>query len=473
MSLFKRQLHRLPDETLFDLENRLRDPPFMGVPIGLTLTSYLNTRLPANAVSAFISLAGWARFMCFGQRGTQPLPPLEKKRVLLTWLADTPRLNDMLMPVIEELGGRACNVIGGDPAIAARLSVSTGYCTKSQICGVRLRQWRRDYLKCCTAWHRAIWGWLRDHHLPLWLFPGLAYAVAVRSLYVYGSYQFLDQVQPSVIVADSEHNHPWACLVLAARERRIPTVQMIHCAIYTSYIFYPLLSDVALCWGEQHREQMVSFGVESERLLITGCQRLSRELSADGRQVRLRLGLPTDKPIILLATNSIARGQWRKLFTTFADALARWPEVQGAVRLHPVEKAATYLAETSCYPQIRVFETNEWTLQESLAACDIVVNHNSGFGNDALVMNRPVIILDVLDEPLTNGQVLIDKAGCPVAHNAEDLRSQVARIIRDGTFRQALHEKAESYVKWFCNAFGYEAARNVANVIRSRMRVGA
>jgi hypothetical protein len=469
MSYFNKQLQRLPDEMLFDLENRLLEPLFMGVPIGLTLTSYLNKQLPINPVDALKAVLGWLKFVWFGHRECQNLPHLEGGRVLLTWLANTPRLNDLVLPIVNELGSAQCNVIGGEKAIRDHISHEAGFCTKYQICKVDMGDWRREYRRCCGIWHRQILRWLREHRLPLWLFPQLAYALAARSLFIYGSFRFLEVVQPTVILTESEHNYPWACLILAAKHMKIPTIQMIHCAIYTSYIFYPLLSDVALCWGEQQREQMLSFGVSPERLLITGCQRLTRVNQVDGAQVRTRLGLPQKIPVIMLATNPIAREKWRKQVFTFGDAMHGCPDLTGVVRLHPVEKLDNYREEVAQYPWIRFFESQQWTLEESMAACDVVVSHNSGVGNDALVMGRTVVVLDVLGEPMSNGQVLADKAGCPIVKNAPDLRQAVRRILSDQTYRDMLLIQAENYVLWFCSAYGKDAARNVAKEIKKHM----
>ncbi len=441
----------------------------MGVPIGLTLTTCLNTQLPANPLAALKAVLGWMMLCWFGHRGCQPLPPLERGLALLTWLADTPRFNGMVAPVANEFGVGQYNVIAGEPDVRHLVNPGAGFCTKYQICSGEMGGWRREYRRCCGAWHRQIWNWMSVHNLSCWLFPHLAYALAVRSLYVHGFFRFLDRIQPTAILTDSEHNHPWPCLILAARQLKIPTLQMIHCAIYTSYIFYPLLSDAALCWGEQQREQMISFGVEPERLLTVGCQRLTRSNPADRVHVRTKLGLPIELPVVMLATNPITRDKWRKQVFTFGDALKGVDGLTGVVRMHPAEKLESYREEIAKYPWIRFFESRQWTLEESMAACDVVVSHNSGLGNDALVMGRPVVVLDVLGEPMSNGQVLADKAGCPVAKTADELRQTVTRVLGDGCYRQTLREQAEKYVAWFCNAYGQDAARNVADEFRKRI----
>lgn len=468
-------LSQLPVDAIFELEDLLYEPRFLGVPMGATLADLLlsmfrtSTRF-SGQTEALRARLGWWRFCMLGMRHADTLPRLETGRLLLTWLADTPRLNDFVLPVIAELGPRNCNVIGGTPSIRQRLLHETGFCTRYQVTATARSAWQPEYARCRTVWHRRIRLWLDQHHLPHCLFPHLAFALAVRSFYVAGFFRFLDLVQPRAVVTDSEHNFPWSSLVLAARQLGIPTLQMIHGVLDPPFAAAPLLSNVALCWGEQQREQMVELGTSPDRLVVTGCQRLAPKVNVDGRAVRVRLGLPVEGAVVMLATNPMPRAQWRRLTFTFGEAFQGQPGVTGAVRLHPSEARKHFQCEIQRYPDICFLENRQWTVEEAMAACDVVVVYNSGLGNDALVMGRPVVLLDVLAWAQNNGRTLADRAGCPVVRTAADLRLVVGRILGDSAYRDGLKNQAEAYVKWFCAAFGQEAARNVADEVRRRAR---
>ncbi len=472
----RKRVTRLPAAALFELENALYEPRFLGVPIGATLTDFFAINFQAGALSLSLAAAlrarlGWWRFCWRGPRRKQPLSDLEPGRILVTWLDDTSRLNDLVLPVLAELEPGECNVIGGVASIRQRLPAEIGFCTKVQVTEVDLRSWRREYARGRPEWHRRIRGWLRRHGLPGQLFPHLGYGLAVRSFYVAAFFQFLERTRPRAVLTDSEHNTPWSCLVLAARQRGIPTLQMMHGVIYPPYGYTPLLSDVVLCWGGQHREQMIELGTEPERLVVTGCQRLTRTIVSDPQAVRRRLGLPAAGPVVVLATNPMPREEWRKLVFTFGEAFQDRQDLTAVVRLHASEKSETYRDEIARYPGIRFLENQLWTVEETMAVSDVVVSHNSGLGNDALIYGRLVILLDVLPEnPLSNGQTLADRAGSPVARSADELRQCLERIVGDAEYREELHRRAEEYVKWFCAAFGRDAARNVAQEVTRRAK---
>jgi hypothetical protein len=464
-------------EAFRDIEARLSRPLFQGVPIGATLTdffviNFVSAQFSMRRKAAMKAALGWWRFCLLGPRSHKRPFQLETNRLLFTWSADTPRLNDLVAPVLAEFDPQQCNVIGTAPSIGNKLDPAVGYCTVDQATtfGINRSEWRREYARCRAAWHRSLRQWLHDHHLPRRLFPHLAYALAVRSWQIMAFGKFLDALQPTAVLTEAEHNSPWSCLILAARHRGIPTMTMMHGVVYSSYGYTPLLSDVALCWGRGQVEQMTEQGVEPGRLLITGCQRLARTPRFVGMEVRARLGLPLHGPVVMLATGPMAREEWRKLVFAFGEAFQNHEGASGVVRLHASEKLDDYKAEMSRYPGIRFLENRRWSVEDAMAACDVVVIHNSGLGNDALVFQRLVILLDVLASPLGNGRVLANKAGSPVASTAGELRHIVDRIFADADYRQGLHRQAEEYVNQFCTAFGQDAARNVAAEVKRMAR---
>ncbi len=293
----------LSDDVLRDLEQRLSDPLFLDMPIGATLTdflaiNFLGGHLKTSRRAALTALFGWWRFLLFGpRRGGRPVR-LERNRLLLTWSSDTPRFNDLLEPVIAELDPNQCNVAGRATSISSRLDKAIGYCTADQVMNIGIDRavWRREYRRCRPAWHRHLWQWLQVHCLPRALFPHLAGALAARSWQLMAFGRLLEDCTPTVVLTDAEHNNPWACLVLAARRRGIPTATMMHGVIYSSYGYAPLLSEVAFCWGRDQVQQMIALGVEPDCLRITGCQRLVNESRVASGDIRPVWNCPRKRP---------------------------------------------------------------------------------------------------------------------------------------------------------------------------------
>ena len=185
---------------------------------------------------------------------------------------------------------------------------------------------------------------MRVHRVPYRALSRFAASLVSQSQRIMALQSLLHLLKPSVVVTEYDRNTFTSCLILSARSLGIPTITMMHGVINSPYGYTPVLADVVLCWGKRHRDQLVSFGVNPNRLMIVGCQRLQRQLTAN-RIVGSKLGLSADKRVVIYASNPLADEDRRFLARTFCRALTKMEDVQGCVRLHPSERPKEYSAE--------------------------------------------------------------------------------------------------------------------------------
>jgi len=96
------------------------------------------------------------------------------------------------------------------------------------------------------------------------------------------------------------------------------------------------------------------------------------------------------------------------------------------------------------------------------------VCQSSGFGNDALLKGKIVIVADTEPAGPGNGRVLVERAGCPFAQTPDQLASLIESILRNPGMQSELCQRSEAYLSYFCAACGEEAARRTAEHIQSR-----
>jgi hypothetical protein len=469
---------RVPVEALFELEAQLSEPLFCGVSVGATLGEFFNRELlvgPARSglLERPMDWLRCCRHWLRQPQGETPRLPNDPGRFLLTWINEKPHCRDLVLPVVEALGSRHCHLIGRAASMEAQLPRDTGFMTWDRLPHVSHKLWRQEYGRCAPIWRRQIETLRRRYAIPVAIIPRLTDALIVQSQRVMSCRELLAQLDPRVIITEYDRNDRASCLVLAARARGIPTVTMIHGTINPPYGYTPLLADVALCWGEQHRDQMIALGTESKRLIVTGCQRITRALSADHVPARTKIGMPPERPLVLLATSPIRAEHRKTLARAFCRAFAGDARISAVVRVHPSETTSFYAEEIAAFPSVRFLANDAWTLDEALTAADVIVCHDSGLGNDALIKGKLTVVLDVLPVPLKNGWELVQKAGCPHVHSASELADVIDRVLWDVASREALKARAETYVRYFCAAFGAEAAANVARVVVERARTPA
>ncbi len=311
--------------------------------------------------------------------------------------------------------------------------------------------------------------------MPRGVYDRFALHCLVASRAVAGCMAFLETARPAVILTECDRVDKWACLILAARQMAIPTITLVHGVFGERAIgIVPVLADKILCWGEMQRRQLMAAGEKRAEIIVAGCPRLTRELSATPAEAKAKLGLPVEKPVILLGTTPVSKQECLALAEVFCAAVEKLDQVSAIVRLHPSEQLAAYEPVIKRYPNVRFFQNRDSTLDESLAAADMVVVPNSGLGSDALVKRRLTIVVKLPNMPFGHGQELIDQAGCLWAESAERLREIVCGLLADSPQRRSCEQAREAFVRDFVGYFGNDAATRIAavvdQVVRERVR---
>lgn len=456
-------------EVLFEIEQAIAEPTFLGVPIGSTLGPQLIYWHLGTMDCSW--RAAWLARLRYPYHRAFP-PPVrcrrlahanrpQQNRLLFTWISTRSDSTDMVLPVIEACGPGCCHVLCALPEMENLLPRGAGFTLWGPQLAFDVGRWRREFAVCAPEWRKRLLQVLRKHRVPGEMFPILMHILLIRSFWVTSLEDLLVELKPSGVVTEYDRFDWTACLVLAAKARGIPTWTMMHGVVNPPYGYTPLLADTAFCWGQLQHDQMVALGTAPHRLRVTGFQRMTRELAAETASARIKIGLDPAKPVILLATAPVSGSNRRLLVRTFCEALGSLVHVSAVVRVHPSEKSAFYDAEAKAFPRVRFLENAVWAKDEALAAAEIVVVHDSGFGDDALVKRRLVVVLDALPTPPKHGRVLVEQAGAPTPRNSDELRKVVEELLCNRAAARQHAERAEKYIRYAYAAFGSEAVANI------------
>lgn len=461
----------IPASVLRDIEEELSHPLFFGIPLGPTLNDSLLIEFAWGhgdwrRRARWLNRARSARHRRLPRRSREGPVSVPSGRILTTLLTSTPRLNEIILPVLAELDESSYAVLHGDSDGASPVSPGIPQVVWDQIMTYDLKGWRAEYRRCLPEWERRLRDISRRFDLPKGARELLTLNLVVASQNVAGCLEFLERSRPAVIVTEYDRNALWSCLVLAARRLGIPSVTLTHGVFERDALgFSPVLADTILCWGEVDRSKLLAAHEAAEKIRIVGCPRLSRDLAVTREEGRSRLALDHEVPVVMYATTT-AEPHRLEGAELFCAAIERMSGVAGVVRLHPAEKIEVYAPVARRYPHIRFSVNSEATLDESLAAADIVVACWSGVGSDALIKRRPLAVLN--PDPALRGPDwdLVERAGCPHARTAGELATILERILHDESFREQRANAAERYVADFCDAFGNESARRIADIVK-------
>jgi hypothetical protein len=462
----------LSPDVLLEIEEALNTPHFFGIPVGVTLNDSMVIAL-YNAKRVWnwrAQVTDYLRY--YYQYFHQPsfgYGDLDqyKGRMLFTWLFDRADMKALVLPLVENYNSDDTIVVGSLSSMRAQLAEDTAFVSWDEFPKIDMKLWRREFDRCVPIWRQRLVQVLKQHAVPTGVAVFLLSRLQVQTQRIMAAELFLNMVKPRVVVTECDRSNHSSCLVLAAKKVGIPAVTMIHGALesYPSYGLAPILSNFACCWGEAHRRNFLEHGVDGRCLVITGCHSISRTLDVKQDVARLGIGLPLDKPVVLLATSPIKLEDRLKYAQVFCIAMSRLPDMSAIVRLHPAESVDEYKELVNEHPNVKFFSNKAMSREESLAASDIIVSHESSFGFDALLKGKLVVILDVLATPLKVVNDLIEIASCSRVTSAEELEFAIKRIVVDGVWRKSLHESAEQYSLQYCNSYGQNAVNNVCRVI--------
>jgi len=462
-------------ETIWDLERRLSQPTFRGVPVGSALASMLFLEIyRGRKFTAVENAKNVARFFFHQLRpkaGPEADVSLCKGRVLVTWLSPSYRLRDLMFPVAKHLGYDRCMFLFRKAEMAQMLPRGVVGLGVDRATRYDVGVWRHDYRRFWDGFQPVVEDAVRQLALPRGVYGRLADAIVLCTQQIAGFLEFLHRAQPAAVLVEHDRDSMWASLVLCARTLGIPTFTMLHGMPGERCLnFYPLLADTLFCWGDMFADMFLAAGVEASRIRVTGCPRLTRELPISQGEARIRIGLDPDKPVALFATQNFASWDSRlKLAETFCQAIQASERFRGLVRLHPADTLSGYAELAARFSLVKFLVNEECDLDTVLAAADLAVVHSSGFGDDALIKRRLIVVLDAIDEPLGHGQRLVSLGGAPRATSPETLRDILHQLLFNEQEHCRHQQLAEQYTRRFCAFFGDEAAERTAEQISQKI----
>lgn len=461
---------RLSNEAFREIERSLSQPLFMGVPVGPALNDALVVKLIDGHADwgrpeRWRNLARAVRNRRWPQSTPQhPFPGLAD-RVLFTWEKSTPRLNELILPIVAELPSTKRTVLFSRPEVAQQVGAGIGAVSWTDFVHFSRMEWRQEYSRCRPEWNKRVKRVAAGLGLPNGAEEMLTLELLLASQRIAGCIETLRQETPALIVTEYDRNYLWSCLILAARKLGIPCITLQH-GVTESVGFSPVLADKIVVWGEFDRDKLIAAGEDPGKIMIGGCPRLTRECAAGVDESRIKLGLDPDMPTILYATSPLV--EYVPDVEMFCEAVDTAGRVAGLVRLHPSDPISNYESIRRRHPGVVFSENSAASLDECLAAANLVVVRSSGVGSDALIKRRPVVVMNPNASLAGHDRDLVEAAGCPHARSVADLVDIFREVSADDR-STPLSPEAEQYVARFCAFFGGEAAKRTAGLLKGAL----
>lgn len=268
----------------------------------------------------------------------------------------------------------------------------------------------------------------------------------------------LKNLAPRVVLITHYDSDPKA-FIFAAKEMRIPTIELQHGAIgyesgYTyfipsSYRGPRVVPDHLFVFGKAFRDELLSErrgnGFGPEQISVTGLARLSafvRESQgcedAIRNKTRTKLGVADDA---FLVTVTLSYLPSRDLFPFLEQCLEQVTEAVLCIKLHPLSGHADGVVPVNLaqHSRVRVISDKDVDLYELLLSSDLHATANSTVLLECLSLGVPNVVVKLAYyQPIfrLGGQVYEDT--CAYAETPAELVSQIRRMCREPEYREQL-----------------------------------
>jgi hypothetical protein len=293
----------------------------------------------------------------------------------------------------------------------------------------------------------------------------------------------LDALRPEVVVTYAEAGGWGRALMLEARRRSIPTVGLQHGFIYQSWLNYlhedeEMRPDPAnpsdsgfprptrtLLFDEYARSHLERCGrFPPESLVVTGSPRLDAlvrtvgELSSAEVAAALEAaGAGTSRVLVLFVAKY---SQSKHVLGALADAVARMPDVQLAIKAHPAETPDAYAPIARGRQNVHVLPSTA-PLAALLRASRAVVTVNSTVALDAGVLGIPALVIGLPN----NLSPFVAAGAMAGARDAADIEPALHRILYDREFRLQIERGRGEYLGRYAIASDGRAAERAADAV--------
>lgn len=290
--------------------------------------------------------------------------------------------------------------------------------------------------------------------------------------------RILAQEQPDALLATYEQGPYQRALIIKAAQAGIPTLGLQHGLIYENNYDYShqeiapdpkvnpkgfAVPEITCVWGPFFKRKLIeSCHYPATAVAVTGNWRYDRlltmEITTDFSALKLRFGVPPDKKLVLVLSGAQKTVDFLQICL---QALAARPDCVPLIKIHPGAddpKPVRELLRALGYPLATLVDQ----LFEPLMAADLVISQFSTAVSDAVLFDRPVVLVNFLKLDYPHYR---ETGVCQYVTRPQELTAAIDQTLHDRQVRERLQQARRLFVAdYFFRNDGQAAARVVATL---------
>lgn len=299
----------------------------------------------------------------------------------------------------------------------------------------------------------------------------------------------ISRIMPKAVLISCEYCTGGRMVTMVGNRHAIATIALQHGVITntsTAYVYdksekpaLPLnvnsrpLPRYTLVYGSIYRDILVKESIyPADSVVITGQPRYDIFSSAEERYSRLdfikKMGLDPKKRLIFCTTDGLPESRVAKnAYGLFKVAKSMENSVQLLVKPHPNNMDRDLYFRIRDELKVDALIESNLNLYEAICSCDVLVTWFSTTAVEAILLNRPVIVLNLTSEPDYTGYVSEEVAFG--AHSVDEFASNLNQIF-NGV--RCPEDKRAAFVDKYAYRIDGKASARVIDIVAECLKGG-
>jgi hypothetical protein len=290
--------------------------------------------------------------------------------------------------------------------------------------------------------------------------------------------------RPAVTCLYAESSGWGRAAVAASKALGVPTLGVQHGILYPKYYSYRHDADEAECprpdrtavFGDAAKRFLVMAGrYAPDSLRVTGSPKFDELLAAsrqwDRAAIRAGFGVRQDQQLLAVASRFQGiRDTHQSIGTAFAPllrAVEAMPRARLLVKPHPAEPTTGYLGALAAERATRAALVADADLMRLLFAADLLITVESLSAVEALVLDRPVVVLNMP----TNLREMVEAGAALGVERGADPRPALEAVLGDEATRARLARGRREYLEDVASGVDGRATERVLALIRETLQL--
>jgi CDP-glycerol glycerophosphotransferase (TagB/SpsB family) len=289
-----------------------------------------------------------------------------------------------------------------------------------------------------------------------------------------GLQAIIQREQPQIILSIPDRQWRSKAVIELGRRARVPSLTIQAALISNHQRYDTVVADRVAAMGDVSCRLWEEQGISAERIVVTGSPRFDDKYVPDpaaSSRIHTALRIPPGKGIIAFATQPLSPRVIEENVKHIARAARRFPDHQLVFKVHPREETCRYEKLLASLGEQDAIIVQDIDLDALLQASALVITGFSTVALEAMILGRPVLIVNLTGEP--DPVDYVQSGAALGAYRPEDITKQMRRLLDDAWVDATMAESRRKYVVDQLHVPDGQATGRVVALIEEMVAAGA